>query len=223
MEAVNKGLHRERLAQYTTAPIAYLKGTSGVVTTVALSAAAGEVDTDAIIEVAPKPMTAAERRAERMKRRDERRKARLASRRFVTRTAVTTPKKTPDPVVKREQIVSAAQTHAGTSDPSQVVMNVLVQHDGSFSGRAWETLRVILVDDQGNTIVDPILKKNITLRTSFGSAEFQPGTLTEDDFTAGIAEVKMLPRGRQTIVVQPFPFTETVGSPMRYERCLFGC
>ncbi len=116
----------------------------------------------------------------------------------------------PQTLVQSQSTVDTVS--AGTVDTVDVV------HDGSFTGRGWETITVRLLDSDGNVVTAPrTLDSDLVLRTEFGEAEFRPSTLSPLDFFKGEAKVHMLPRGRRTVVVKVMPFG-AISGPMRYEK-----
>lgn len=114
-----------------------------------------------------------------------------------------------------EPIVSAERNY--NEGGTQRAMSVRFIHDGSFTGRGWEKMRVELLDKDGETVAHPQLDRDLVLQTAYGKAEFRPTTLSALDFSSGEATVYVLPRGRQTVVVKLLPFS-VLSPPMRYER-----
>lgn len=99
---------------------------------------------------------------------------------------------------------------------SQTIVGIGIVSARQFTARTWMTLRITLLDIDGNAVTDKkALKDALVLRTAYGEADFDPEILTADDFTNGSATVKMLARGRRTVVpvVQPF---NVLGSPILY-------
>lgn len=143
--------------------------------------------------------------------------ARLQSRREARlRERIALLESAPEVPTPRDAVVASASevvtVTAGTVDTVQIV------HDGSFTGRGWETVLVRLLDSDGNTVTAPRnLDRDIVLRTEFGEAEFRPAALSPLDFFKGEATVHMLPRGRRTVVVKAMPYG-VISEPMKYER-----
>lgn len=117
-------------------------------------------------------------------------------------------------VQKREVVVSRAEP-ALPSD-SQVAA-ISMDHDGSYTERTWERVRVTLLDAQGRVVTTPDFSSDLILRAAFGSAEFRPAALSELDFHNGRAEVYVLPHNRRTLVLQIWPFS-ALSEPLQYER-----
>ena len=98
-----------------------------------------------------------------------------------------------------------------------VVASVEISHDGYFTGRGWEKVRITLLDSDGNTVTNPRLDRDLVLRPAYGEAEFRPSTISPLDFVNGEVTVHMLPRGRRTVVVKVLPF-DIISRPMQYNR-----
>lgn len=102
-------------------------------------------------------------------------------------------------------------------DTKKPAVSVDIQHARSFTGRSWMTVRITLLDADGRTASESTLKKDLYLRTAYGEAEFDPPILSSLDFNNGVAEVKMLPRGRRTVVIQVEPF-RSMSTPIEYSE-----
>ncbi len=119
-------------------------------------------------------------------------------------------------VIGRSIVVSRIDTLPG-SEQKEVVA-VEFTHDGQFTGRNWETLRVCLLDADGQRVTTPSsTMRDVVLRTSFGESEFRPGVLKAADFKDGCAAVNMLPRGRRTVIVLAQPYG-SLSKPMAYSE-----
>jgi len=154
-------------------------------------------------------------------RREERIRARLALRAASPRAQVSgeAPAIGPAPevalaVIGREEVAIAgdAAPPAALEEATQADFRV----PATFSGRQWETVFVALLDGDGNIVRNPVLHGDIVLRAAYGEAEFRPSVLSVLDFENGVAQVNMLPRGRRTIVIRAFPFTQ-LSKPIQYE------
>jgi hypothetical protein len=119
-----------------------------------------------------------------------------------------------DPVVAVRQIASDQTVVEGARG---IVSSVEISHDGYFTGRGWEKLRITLLDSDGNTVTNPRLDRDLVLRPAYGEAEFRPSTISPLDFINGEVTVHMLPRGRRTVVVKVLPF-DIISRPMQYNR-----
>lgn len=107
--------------------------------------------------------------------------------------------------------------HAVQTPPTHGTLKIIeIQHDDTFSGRGWKTVTLTLLDALGNRVDGSTLDQDLYLRTAYGTAEFRPAVVSSLDFHDGRAEVRMLPRGRQTIVIMLQPSGQ-LGAPMRYE------
>jgi len=119
-----------------------------------------------------------------------------------------------DPVVVVRQIASDQTVVEGARG---IVSSVEISHDGYFTGRGWEKIRITLLDSDGNTVTNPRLDRDLVLRPAYGEAEFRPSTISPLDFINGEVTVHMLPRGRRTVVVKVLPF-DIISRPMQYNR-----
>lgn len=113
----------------------------------------------------------------------------------------------------REVASDRSVSEAGVGE----VASVEISHDGYFSGRGWEKVRITLLDSDGNVVKSPRLNKDLVLRPAYGEAEFRPSTISPLDFVDGEVTVHMLPRGRRTVVVKVLPF-DILSRPMQYNR-----
>lgn len=103
------------------------------------------------------------------------------------------------------------------SHGNENVLSVRFTHDGYFTGRGWEKVRIELQDSDGNAVTNPDLPSDLKLVAAYGSAEFRPTTLSTLDFVNGTAEIFVLPRGRRTVVIQALPFA-SVSDALRYQE-----
>ncbi len=220
-QAVNAGLHKERIYEYSVHPMLYVQANYSAPTVIA------DAREDAGHTAAPAPdptLTLNERVQKRLEER-------LSRQRFSDRVVQQTTPSAPT-VVSRETVVSAAldepttvETDTAVPAPApaavpvasgpQPVATIEIRHDGSFTGRGWEDVTVTVFDESGNKIADPDVARGLYLRTAYGEAEFRPSVLRNDDFHNGEATVKMLPRGRRTVVIQVWPQGVT-SDPMQY-------
>ena len=104
-----------------------------------------------------------------------------------------------------------------SSNPPADVSSVEIIHDGSFDGREWENVTVVLKDKDGDTVSLPNQSLKIYLRTAYGDAEFNPPVLDHSHFSNGSATVEILPRGRRTVVLEAKPFG-TLSKPLQFRR-----
>ncbi len=219
-QAIDAGLHQDVGYKTTISPLLYTQANFAPVK--------NEVVESAQSSSAARPLTAQERKQQDVARlltlRDARAQKRLAMR-------AENPS-SPQPIVSRETIVMAETNvlpAAASSSASSVsasvasvksdqgeIHSIEIQHDRSFSGRDWETIKITLLDAAGNAIDGSALSRDIYLRTAYGEAEFRPEVLSPLDFHGGRAEVKMLPRGRRTIVITVQPYG-ALSEPMKYE------
>ncbi|MCF7844422.1 MAG: M23 family metallopeptidase [Kiritimatiellales bacterium] len=166
--------------------------------------------------------------AQMLARRDERAQMRLARLEVeqVAEVSQADPVDTEPAKEEEEKVIVSEEAVASTSPLVEVVTktpksgeitSVSIYHDGNFSGRDWETVRVSVIDDNGNTVTNKSPSMDIHLRTAYGEAEFNPSVLSPSDFKEGEAEVQMLPRGRRTVVIQAQPYG-VISGPMAYEE-----
>lgn len=144
-------------------------------------------------------------------RRESRIRARLAQRSNRQVVAV----RSAAPVVAVQRQVAAEQTVI--TNRTGKVSSVEISHDGSFSGRGWEKVRIRLLDNDGNTVINPDMDRDLVLRAEYGTAEFRPSVLSPLDFEQGEALVHMLPRGNRTVVIKVMPLN-VISRPMQFVR-----
>lgn len=220
-QAINKGLHRERGYEFTVNPVLYAQtnypaakyadpGTSvvkkktGTTVTRASSSRRG----------AASAQTLADARAKRLA-------ARMATRSSTAVVAAASSSSAAGATVVQTDTVAATKPTPSSAAPVLVVpktgtvAGVEIEHDRKFEGRTWETIRIILLDINGSRVSADGLTKDLYMRTAYGEAEFDPPVLSALDFKDGVAEVKMLPRGTRTVVIQVQPF-QTISGPMEY-------
>ncbi|MFH0851634.1 MAG: M23 family metallopeptidase [Candidatus Peregrinibacteria bacterium] len=220
-EAINRGFHTDRGTSFTVNPLLYVQADYAPVT-IADATVTGSARSSAASSVASQTWLS------RVQSRVAQRRAERLAAQHITTVAVrhaapvpsvssssSLPVTTGEVVQRREVVVSRdgdLPPAAGTP-----VASVEIIHDGSYSDRGWERVRLTLLDARGNVVTSPMLTRDIVLRASFGSADFQPDTLSVLDFQNGRAEMGVLPHGRRTLVIQAMPFG-TQSQPMRYIR-----
>lgn len=219
IQAINSGLGRGNGLEHTLDPLLYVQNNYTPATVIAEAPKEEKpVYVAERTEELITPSVPGETDLERMARlRNERLQERLSRRRVITVTSQPTVQK-PVYVRQQEQLASAQQHSAAPASSQDLgeVANVDIQHDRQFSGRAYETVRITLLDSEGQSISADALTTDLYLRTAWGNAEFEPATLSPLDFNGGSSvTVKMLPRGQQTVVIQVLPFG-TLSQPMRY-------
>ncbi len=219
--AINKGLNQSQASSLTVNPMLYVQSSYPAPT---LKPGAGKTITKATSSRAKRTvLTLAERRAQRIAARGT--TVAAASRSSVAPApapvAVASSSIAPVVVQQTQTVVAETPTPPKANAPvlvvpsSESIETVELQHAARFDGRTWMTLRITLLDKDGRTASESALKKDVYLRTAYGEAEFDPPVLSSLDFKNGVAEVKMLPRGRRTVVVQVEPF-HAMGSPIEY-------
>ncbi|MEI8230085.1 MAG: M23 family metallopeptidase [Candidatus Peregrinibacteria bacterium] len=103
------------------------------------------------------------------------------------------------------------------SAPSTPVSTVSLDLPDSYSQRAWVTMRINLLDAQGNLVINPILGSDLYIQTAFGSANFSAQSLSTLDFVNGSATIKVLPLGNRTVVLSVYPFN-VLSKPLKYVK-----
>ncbi len=205
--AIDAGLNQSKGYQTTVSPMLYVQANyKQVPDAVIAHGAAGSLSASSL---SPEQM-----KARLLGMRDARRDKRIARQKelVVAQSA-------PAPIIVRETVASVQDPPpSAPSIPSSTgtVRTIEIQHDQSFTGRGWETITVTLLDEAGNAVDGSELPRDLHLRTAYGDAEFRPEVLSPLDFHGGQAEVKMLPRGRRTIVITVQPFG-ILSEPMKYD------
>jgi hypothetical protein len=220
-EAINRGLGRERSVAFTINPLLYVQADYAPVTMVAegnLSRASSSASSASSTKSATW--------LSRIQSRSERRKAL----RIVQRSVQTTPvalgnsssaessvAALDETVVERREVVVSRSEPVTYPNVASNVVSVDISHDGEYTERKWEHLRLTLLDAQGNVVTNPVLEQDIVLRAAYGSADFRPETLSVLDFSSGRAEASALVHGRRALVIEAIPF-KTLSTPMRYTK-----
>lgn len=202
-KGVNTGFHQERGYEFTVQPMLVVQANRPV--------AKNDIAYDGLKATVKKPVASARSTKTVAQLRDERKNRRLASRTSATAVAVAIPtaptviQTVISPVHAAAPVEPAVQTPAPQqSESSDSVVSVDIAVPPTFAGREWVTVRVTLLDANGNKTT-AALKEKIYMRTAFGEAEFDKPTLSAADFIDGVATVKMLPRGTKTVVVNVEP------------------
>lgn len=120
------------------------------------------------------------------------------------------------PIISRSTVVTASPSQPIPSSV-QTSYTIEISHDGNFTGRTWEKVRIRILDDRGEVVRNPSLPSDLYLRTAFGEAEFRPTQLSELDFDSGVTTIEMLPRGRRTVIIEAKPYG-VMSKPMIYEN-----
>ena len=119
--------------------------------------------------------------------------------------------------IQEPEVIEVAAEEVVEVVHARGVDSVAIEHDRSFRGRGWETVRLRLLDTMGAPVSEETLAEDVHLKTAFGQADFRPAVLSILDFQDGEAVVHMLPRGKQTIVIRVEPFG-VLSAPMEYDR-----
>lgn len=222
--AVNAGFQKQRVVSYTVNPMLYVQSDyapSIVIASANEDEIVSPIEEKAVVKKVPSLSTYISRLqsrvAERARLRAVRTQFSVVSTTSVEKVVPTpVPVTDPDPpvVINRETIVSSDVEPIPIS--SQPVSSVQISHDGFFAGRGWETIEIELLNADDKTVLKPEWSRDLYLKTAYGEAEFRPSVLKEQNFIDGKATVKMLPRGRRTIVIQIQPLGG-VSKPMLYK------
>lgn len=212
-QAINAGLGRERGYQYTVNPMLYVQANYPPV--------AGRVATassSSRVRLSSREL-AKRRREERVARRG-------------TTVAIVTPVSSssvssPNPVVVQTETIAAAETPEAAFTlpempptlPQSSSLSYEIRHDGSFTGREWETVKLSVIDPASGREIGKAPPGDIHLRLAYGNAEFDPPVLSPLDFKVedgrSFAIVRMLPRGSRTVIIQLQP-GGVMSMPMKY-------
>jgi murein DD-endopeptidase MepM/ murein hydrolase activator NlpD len=217
LSAINSGFHQSQGYEYTVNPVLLAQAdypsakykTAAPATTVASNTTIVKTQTVAVATT-PK-LTEAQLVAQRLAAR----LAKLPVAPTPTQTVATTA-----PVVQTTTVVSDTQS-TPVLDPAPVIVapapatpvvvpvktvsTIGIETTSRYKERTWQTVRLTLKDANGQTISGDSLSQKIYMRTAYGDAEFNPAILSGNDFKNGVATVQMLPRGRQTVVIQIQP------------------
>ena len=207
-EAIDQGLKRDYGLQCTVNPMLYAQSN---LKPVEIVEAGSERETPR-----KKPLTVAERRAERIKNRETRRLVALEHKETIAAAAQNADiVVTPVASVEKAAVVASneAAVLPAVSDLRPEI-GVEFRHDGVFT-RGWERVIVRIVDKNGNPVRSPT--NDMYLRTAYGTAEFRPEVLSPIDFENGEAILEMLPRGKTSIVIQAQPGS-FMSAPMKYQK-----
>lgn len=206
-KAVDKGLHRERGLEYTVDSMLFVQSYQSGVPNVRVAEARSSSSSS-------RKTTIADRRAERLARRGIDNTTLIA----FTEDAPVTP--IPAPVTHPAAPVAVAETPVATPVTAKVmdVSSVRIELDDSRTReREWKTVKIRLVDAEGNLIENPVPGRKMALRAAFGKAEFKPSAFSTGDFRNGVLAIQVLPLGSQTLVLEVVPFG-VLSKPMKMER-----
>ncbi len=228
-QAINSAFHQDRGYEYTVHPLLLVQADNPPAK---FKMEPGSTIAKRMTTTAAKPVrirkTLAQTRADRLAQRVARKPVAVAVQTEPTPMPVVVPTQAPAPLPTNE-VVAGAQTVASqtqvSAEPAPVIVapakgivaSIDIQHDRYFSGRSWEKIRIVLLDDNGNTMSGDALESDLYLRTAYGEAEFKPSVLTSMDFRNGSAVVEMLPRGRRTVVISIQPLN-VISKPMEFQE-----
>jgi len=224
-EAINRGFHSDRGTSFTVNPLLYAQADYASMTIVSNDKKSSSRSASSLSSqtwLARTQSRIAQRKATRLALSNSSRTT-VAVRTAVSSSSASSSlaslavtEETENEVVQRREVVVSRDESlppaAGTA-----VATIDISHDGSYSDRGWERVRITLIDANGNVVTSPMLTRDIVLRASFGSADFQPDTLSVLDFSNGRAEISILPHGRRTLVIEAIPFG-VLSQPMKYSK-----
>ncbi|MDD4628475.1 MAG: M23 family metallopeptidase [Candidatus Peribacteraceae bacterium] len=220
VQAIDKSLGSDRGYAFTVNPLLYVQAEYSPVTTVVQGQSSSSSAVQSVSWLSRVQTRAERMRAARLARMNSTTVAiassiaSVSSRRSAASNSSVS--STAPVVVTRRDVVVVSRTEIAMNLPTQVA-SVEIWHDGTYTDRGWERVRLTLLDAQGNVVTSPVLNHDVVLRAAFGSADFRPSTLTSLDFQNGKAEVSVLPFGRRTLIIQVMPFN-VLSQPMRYEK-----
>lgn len=211
-QAVNNGFMQERGYAFTVQPMLAVQA----------NLAAPKYKDDGAKAVVVKPAAPAKTTKTVAQLAQERRNQRLAARPTPAAVAVAVPQKpaviasldTLNPAAPAQPAAQAPVPSVPSKSSAEPVAGVDIQTPSTFAGREWLTVRLTLLDANGNKTNAPLDGK-LYLRTAFGEAEYSVPTLSAKDFADGVATVNMLPRGTKTVIVSVEPL-KVSGDPIKY-------
>lgn len=215
-QAINAGLFSERGRELTVNPLLYVQSNFAPATF-------QDETSKTTVRVTSKTMTASERRAARIAQRvaahtRDREQLVVVQPAAVQVVAPTNSSVASIPlpsIVQVETVATATPIPSQTSSTVRPVVSVAIQNPSEYGERQWLTVRITLLDIAGEVTDAKGLSGKLYLRTAYGDAEYEPSTLTAANFKDGVATVRMLPRGTQTVVIlvepiksmsKPIPF-----------------
>lgn len=206
MEAIDKGLHQEQGYAHTINPLLFVQANFPPITIAPDQKAEEGKPTIVLLQQEATTDRRARIIATMAARRERRTERRISRQHFVERQ-LTAAAGTPDIAIQQEIYgMPLAQT--------QQAHDVAMHHDGFFRDGVWETVTLELQNAQGTSVTNPSSPLHLQVTTGYGDATFQPATLSELDFQDGKALVKLLPKGKRTIVLQVLPFA-SLSAPLR--------
>lgn len=208
-QAVDAGLHRERLLEYTVNPVLYVQAHQA-----GAPAAVRAAQSVAAASSSSKPATFADRLKERLAKRQA--AAAAAPQATSARVAAVSA-----PLVVRTEIVATNTSDVTPSQPppSIVPVSVDIRYDGDFTAvNQVKQVTIRLLDKDGNTVLRPQMEKPLVPRTSFGKADVLPAALTAKSFNdngEATITVRELSPATVVLIFQPYGF---VSQPIRFMR-----
>lgn len=209
--AINAGLHQERGARYTVSPLVYVQSHEADTQTIAAETVSGVTTASTTVTSGTPASTASMRRtlSTVVQMRRQQRAERTASNKNAVVTSASN-----HVAIADTATASQGATRSGTSSD---VDRLKIEHSGKLS-RAWQRVKVLALDKQGNIVSAPSFGGRIYVVSEFGEADIRPSELSSIDFINGVATVHVLTRGtKTTFIATRGPFM-TVSAPMVHER-----
>jgi murein DD-endopeptidase MepM/ murein hydrolase activator NlpD len=208
--AVDQGLNQADGKRYTIQPMLYVQANFPAARQTVASADPTDVpalrtaqSSSSVEVVTPRPS-----RVTRIASRREQRMI-LRGRQTVAIQGTSSSASVPSAVLSRAIVVTASPEQPSPAAAITSDFQIEITHDGSFSGRGWEEVRIRILDANGEVVRNPDLPSDVYLRTAFGEAEFRPAQLSAFEFERGAVTVQMLPRGRRTVIIEAKPYGAT--------------
>ena len=199
-DAVNEGLGKEKSAQHTVNPLAYVQAFQTYEPKSTVVVQEEEPAKKVVENKGVKERVLASIRSVFWGRRDARKAARLARRDVIALHGeeIEEIEDQLEPLV----VPSTAETDIPMPKVGSSVASITILHDGEFH-RGWEQLVLFARDRDGRFVQDVVFEGEIYLDLAFGEASFSPSAVSAEQFDdRGRAIIRMLPRpeGRRAIV-----------------------
>ncbi len=208
-DGVDKGLNRDHLLHCTANPMLYVQahendtGLTVATTTTSSSSSSLQTAQASSSSLSPAQLIA------------QRRASRLARLKFSSQTLLTYA----GPIATIPAAApSLAPASASSSLADTAVATVEIEDSGRFSNTVdAQSVTIVLLDKNGNTVTKPSFTGTWALRTTFGSATLSKSEFTAADFQKGNGRVtvQLYPKAKTTIVLQLLPHGD-LSQPMKY-------
>ena len=214
-EAVNSTLFQKNLFANTVNPMEFVQQY--------ISYTPPSVEVAQTANAERKPLTVAERRAERLKLAAERTASKPVAVVTYTVASVDTPVEVAPVAAPASQesapspVVEPKVTEVPVPDPTSDIDHVVIETTGKIL-RTWQKVTVRAVDRNGDTVENPTFSGKLYLLSDFGDAEIRPSELTPLDFDGGVATINVLTRGKKTTFINARGAFNATSGPMIAER-----